>query len=80
MSVGIFVFQTGESVDSAILAKHAEELGFESFWVPEHVIIPVHTTSPYAGSADGVIPDAYGRIVDPFVALAPRGRFCFWCA
>ena len=70
MSVGIFVFQTGESVDSAILAKHAEELGFESFWVPEHAIIPVHTTSPYAGSPDGVIPDAYGRIVDPFVALA----------
>jgi probable F420-dependent oxidoreductase len=70
MNVGIFVFQTGESVDSAILAKHAEELGFESFWVPEHAIIPVHTTSPYAGSADGVIPDEYGRIVDPFVALA----------
>ena len=70
MSVGIFVFQTGESVDSAILAKHAEDLGFESFWVPEHAIIPVHTTSPYAGSADGVIPDEYGRIVDPFVALA----------
>jgi probable F420-dependent oxidoreductase len=70
MSVGIFVFQTGESLDSAILAKHAEELGFESFWVPEHAIIPVQTTSPYAGSSDGVIPDAYGRIVDPFVALA----------
>ena len=70
MSVGIFVFQTGDSVDSAILAKHAEDLGFESFWVPEHAIIPVHTTSPYAGSADGVIPDEYGRIVDPFVALA----------
>jgi probable F420-dependent oxidoreductase len=70
MSVGIFVFQTGESLDSAILAKHAEELGFESFWVPEHAIIPVQTTSPYAGSPDGVIPDAYGRIVDPFVALA----------
>ena len=46
MSVGIFVFQTGESLDSAILAKHAEELGFESFWVPEHAIIPVHKTSP----------------------------------
>lgn len=70
MSVGIFVFQTGESVDSAILAKHAEELGFESFWVPEHAIIPVQATSPYAGSPDGVIPDEYGRIVDPFVALA----------
>jgi probable F420-dependent oxidoreductase len=30
----------------------------------------VHTTSPYAGSADGVIPGEYGRIVDPFIALA----------
>lgn len=70
MKVGIFVFQTGESMDAAVLGRHAEALGFESFWVPEHAMIPVHTTSPYAGSPDGVIPDVYGRIVDPFVALA----------
>ena len=30
----------------------------------------MHTSSPYRGSPDGVIPDSYGRIVDPFVALA----------
>jgi probable F420-dependent oxidoreductase len=70
MQVGIFVFETAFSLDTAVLAKHAEDLGFESFWVPEHPIIPVTTSSPYRGSPDGVIPDAYKRIVDPFVALA----------
>ena len=38
--------------------------------MPEHPIIPLETTSPYPGSRDGVIPEVYGRIVDPFVALA----------
>ncbi|HEY5932836.1 MAG TPA: LLM class F420-dependent oxidoreductase [Nitrospira sp.] len=70
MQFGIFVFETAFSLDTAMLAKHAEDLGFESFWVPEHPIIPVTTSSPYRGSPDGVIPDAYKRIVDPFVALA----------
>ena len=70
MNVGIFVFQTNTSVDSAVLAKHAEDLGFESYWVPEHVILPVHTTSRFPGSPDGVIPNEYGRIFDPFIALA----------
>ena len=72
MNIGIFSFETGYSLDPAILAKRAEELGFESFWVPEHPVIPVTTTSPFLGfranSAD--IPDSYAQIVDPFVALA----------
>lgn len=70
INIGLFVFATNTTLDPAILARHAEELGFESFWVPEHPIIPVKTTSPYRGSPDGVIPDPYMRILDPFVALA----------
>ncbi len=70
MDIGIFVFQIDTSADTAVLAKRAEDLGFESFWVPEHAIIPFQTSSPYPGSPDGIIPDEYGRIVDPFVALA----------
>ena len=31
MDIGILVFQTGYSMDPAVLAKRAEELGFESF-------------------------------------------------
>ena len=53
-----------------MVAGKAEELGFASFWVPEHPVIPLQTSSPYPGSRDGIIPDAYGRIMDPFVALA----------
>jgi probable F420-dependent oxidoreductase len=70
INLGLFVFATSTTLDPAVLARHAEELGFESFWVPEHPIIPVHTTSPYRGAADGVIPDPYLRILDPFMALA----------
>jgi probable F420-dependent oxidoreductase len=70
MKIGVFVFQTDDVLDPAVLAKKAEELGFESFWVPEHPVIPLRTSSPYRGSADGSIPESYGRIVDPFIALA----------
>jgi probable F420-dependent oxidoreductase len=70
VKIGVFVFQTDDVLDPAVLAKRAEELGFESFWVPEHPIIPLRTSSPYRGSADGSIPESYGRIVDPFIALA----------
>ena len=68
-NIGISTFPTDYSVDIAILARRAEEMGFESLWVPEHPIIPVETSSPWPGSPDGVIPKVYADIVDPFVAL-----------
>ena len=52
------------------MARTAESLGFESFWCAEHPFIPVHTTSRFPGTADGVIPEAYSHFIDPFVALA----------
>ena len=70
MNIGISTFPTDYSVDIAVLARRAEEMGFESLWVPEHPIIPVTTSSPWPGSPDGVIPRVYADIVDPFVALA----------
>ena len=70
MKTGVFEFCIDRSVDPAIIAKRAEELGFASYWVPEHAIIPVKTSSPYPASEDGIIPDEYGRITDPFVSLA----------
>ena len=60
---------TGESLDVAVLAKTAEGLGYDSFWVGEHPIFPVvntaEETSPY-----GDIPPAMAGMVDAFVALA----------
>ena len=70
MDIGIFVFETNTSMDPAVLAKRAEQLGFESFWVPEHPIIPVQTITSFPQSDDGVIPGPYNRIADPFIALA----------
>ena len=69
MDIGISTFPTDYSIDIALLAKRAEDMGFESLWVPEHPIIPVTSSSPWPGSPDGVIPKVYADIVDPFVAL-----------
>lgn len=69
MNIGLSTFPTDYSADIAIIAKRAEELGFDSLWVPEHPILPVHSASPWPGSPDGVIPKVYADIVDPFVAL-----------
>jgi probable F420-dependent oxidoreductase len=70
MKIGVFLVATEHAADPAVVAKRAEELGFASFWVPEHPILPVHCSSRYPGSPDGSIPAAAGIIADPFVALA----------
>ena len=70
MKIGISTFVTGYSIHPAVLAQRVEALGFESFWVPEHPIIPVQTTTPFPGSADGIIPDHYAKWLDPFATLA----------
>ena len=68
--IGIFPFESDTSADPALLAKRAEELGFELFWLSEHPVLPLETRTPYHGSPDGVLPEVYGHIVDPFIALA----------
>ena len=64
IDIGVLVFQTGYSVDPALLAKRAEDLGFESFWAPELPIIPVEAPSrsvqfPYP---DWDIRPSYGNV------------------
>ena len=68
MHVGVYIFLTDYTIDVAVLAKRAEELGFESLWLPEHPIIPVQRSVPFP-SGDGEIPKEYYDAVDPFVAL-----------
>ena len=70
MNVGISVPLPAYLVDVGAMARTAEALGFESFWCAEHPFIPVHTTSRFPGTADGIIPEAYSHFIDPFVALA----------
>jgi probable F420-dependent oxidoreductase len=70
MPIGVSIPLPAYSVDVALIARKAEALGFESLWCAEHPIMPVHTTSRFPSSADGVIPKSYAHFVDPFVALA----------
>ena len=74
MKVGIFVLLTSRSPDVAVLAKRAEELGFESFWVPEHIAVPAQVGSLHPrrfedGDYAEEIPQVYWQIMDPFVAI-----------
>jgi probable F420-dependent oxidoreductase len=70
MNVGLSVPLPAYLVDVGLMARTAEELGFESFWCAEHPFMPVQTSSRFPGSDDGVIPESYSHFIDPFVALA----------
>jgi probable F420-dependent oxidoreductase len=54
----------------AVFARKAEELGFESLWLPEHPVIPVNCETRYPLAEDGKIPECYARVADPLVTLA----------
>ncbi len=69
MDVGVLVTATAESGDLSAVARRAEALGFASLWIPEHPVVPVGHTTPFPGSADGVLPEHYNRWADPFIAL-----------
>ena len=70
MKQGVFIFATDRSIDIAQLAREAEDRGFESLWVPEHVHIPDQLETRFPLSDDGELPEMYKRIHDPFIALA----------
>lgn len=72
MKVGFLCVVNEYSVDPASLARKAEELGFESAWVPDHAIIPAHTSTPLPETqpGQGQIPEIYSHICDPFVAMS----------
>src|SRR5262245_65877181 len=69
MKIGLVHYlSTAYAIDPAVLAKRAEELGFDSLWLPEHPIMPVTTVTPFP--LGGPIPAFYGDLIDPFVGLA----------
>ena len=70
MKIGVAAFLTEHSGNPGDIASEAERLGFESFWVAEHLVIPTTYTTHYIRSADGKVPEFYAHLVDPFVALA----------
>jgi probable F420-dependent oxidoreductase len=70
MKFGTFLFQT-QPASLAAIARKAEELGFESLWIPEHIILPVQYKSPYPYSSNGRMPaPPETPLHDPMLALA----------
>jgi probable F420-dependent oxidoreductase len=70
MKIGVPLFFLRPEQMSAV-AQRAESLGFESIWVPEHLVFPLRFTSRYPYSADGVPPVTVDMpLLDPLMILA----------
>src|ERR1700730_7199805 len=70
MKIGALVFLTEQSGKPGAIAREVEGLGFDSFFVAEHMVVPSTYTTHYPRSRDGKVPESYARLIDPFVALA----------
>lgn len=74
MKFGVTGVGSGSTAHPELLtqvAKKAEELAFESVWIPKHLAIPVSINSPYPYSEDGTFPGGPNAALhDPFVALS----------
>jgi alkanesulfonate monooxygenase SsuD/methylene tetrahydromethanopterin reductase-like flavin-dependent oxidoreductase (luciferase family) len=72
MKIGILIAANERTADPATLARTLEQLGFESIWLPDHPILPVHTSTPLPETppGQGQIPEVYSHISDPFVGMA----------
>ena len=65
-NIGTFV--NGEG--AALLARSAEEAGFDSLWTVEHILYPEGYESPYPYAPDGKMPGSgHNPIPDPLVWL-----------
>jgi probable F420-dependent oxidoreductase len=73
MKIGLMHVTPYSKADPAIVARRAEELGFESYWVGDHTIIPVTSSVQYPGARGGVVPDFLWQLPDPLLALARAG-------
>jgi probable F420-dependent oxidoreductase len=70
MKIGVLAFLTEYSGNPGAIAREAEKIGFESFWTAEHLVLPASYATYYPRSKDGKVPEFYGYLIDPFVALA----------
>ena len=73
MQIGLTVTLSDSGMPMGVIARAAEERGFESLWVGEHTHIPVGFRSFYPGTRVAQIPEEMRglyRILDPFVVLA----------
>ena len=70
MKIGVCMTLEDRHGDVGAIAQRAEELGFESIWLPDHPVIPIHHDTSAPGAPPRTIPEAALSQVNPFVALA----------
>ena len=71
MRHGIVLFTSDRGITPQACAKAAEDLGFDTFYVPEHTHIPVRRDAAHPGTGGAELPDdRYMRTLDPWVSLA----------
>jgi probable F420-dependent oxidoreductase len=68
MNIGIHYSPTAQTMNVAELAKAAEDLGFESFFLSEHTHIPVNSDN--SERQRGPVPRAHAEGLDPWVSLS----------
>jgi probable F420-dependent oxidoreductase len=71
MRLGFFLPSIGPLAGPDALAQvasRAEELGFDSLWTTERLLVPLEPSTPYP-AADGRIPEVYKTTLDPLESL-----------
>ncbi len=72
MRIGLGIPSYGVDADAntvAAFCRYAENLGFDSLWTTDRLLIPVAPRDRYP-SGDGLVPDQLSRHMDPLAALA----------
>ena len=52
-----------------LVARRAEELGYDSLWTADRLLYPVKPKTPYPVTPDGSLPEVYKHILDPVDTL-----------
>ena len=68
MKIGFGLPHSGPSAGPeaiVLVAKRAEELGYESIWVFDRFLYPEQPQSAYPGSPDGSLPANMKTMLDP---------------
>ena len=74
MRFGVHLVAAGKMIEGekiARVAHRAEELGYDSLWVSDHIVFPAELRSPYLYSPDGKLPlDPSNPLLEPFTVLS----------
>ena len=74
MRFGVHLVAAGKMIEGesiARVARRAEELGYDSLWVSDHIIFPTQLQSAYPYSPDGKLPlDPTNPLLEPFTVLS----------